>query len=874
MSSIAKRISKPVATMFVLVLLLIASAIPAHAADVNSAKKVLAAGMQKNQAEIDISAYGIPYSSFNDYYHEWHYKGELPWYVNGCNYSYRNGIITTVRPYYWDPSIYSRTQYDRELNRILNEAVLPGMSDWQKALSLYNHLAAQTAYSETFPETGGIQRNAYGAIVNKDAVCVGYAHAYMELLSRCGIKSVMVSSESMNHAWNLVLIRGNWYHVDVTWGDPLMYDADSNGVVDHNYFLLSDEAISDSEHNHHGWDRYYECPDTFFDTGTFWNDMNNHIWYMDDSVSFLRESTNKEIKIIRRDEYTAKGTVLCTITPTTVNITGTSYYYANYGISLWNDMIYFSDAAKVYAISPAGGDPEVIYTYNTAANGKTIFGSYVRDNTIYLTVKDAYNNTSKITVPLPRASHTHDFAVVDYEPTCMAKGYTRFTCLCGDTFNSGHLDIVDHHADQFTVTAEPTWDNAGMKEYQCIWCSKITEESIPALNTVSGTFRDVSTNAYYGESVLWAYVRGVTGGVNATTFAPNNTCTRAQVVTFLWRAAGQPEPKTTKNPFTDVSEGAYYYKAVLWAVENGITGGTGPTTFAPNNTCTRGHVVTFLWRYAGSPTPMEPDRIPFVDVDPNAYYITAMVWAVENSITGGTGPATFAPGKGCTRAQVVTFLHRALTPSIAHTHSYTAAEIVDATCAEDGYKLMVCSCGDSYKETIEKTDNHELKEYDYQAPTYTEKGYTALKCTVCGSRFIEWIDPLPQPSPSPTVTPRPTVTPTVTPKPTVTPTVTPKPTVTPTVTPRPTVTPTVTPKPTVTPTVTPKPTVTPTVTPKPTVTPTPTPEIVPSQSVWVTSTDGIYIYHKDPLCEEICDSVRITLQQAISMGFTPCRLCS
>ena len=123
MSFIAKRISKPVATLFVLVLLLIASAIPAHAADVNGAKNALAAGMQKNQTEIDISAYGISYSSFNDYYHEWHYKGEFPWYVNGCNYTYRNNIVTTVRPYYWDPATYSRTQYEKELNRILEEAV-------------------------------------------------------------------------------------------------------------------------------------------------------------------------------------------------------------------------------------------------------------------------------------------------------------------------------------------------------------------------------------------------------------------------------------------------------------------------------------------------------------------------------------------------------------------------------------------------------------------------------------------------------------------------------------------------------------------------------------------------------------------------------
>ena len=171
-------------------------------------------------------------------------------------------------------------------------------------------------------------------------------------------------------------------------------------------------------------------------------------------------------------------------------------------------------------------------------------------------------------------------------------------------------------------------------------------------------FQDVPDDAYYFEAVNWAVANNVTNGTSETTFSPNVGCTRAQVVTFLWRAAGQPEPTEGTNPFTDVKEGAYYYKAVLWAVEKGITNGTSETTFDPDETCTRGQIVTFLWRRAGKPAPTGANN-PFADVKPSAYFGSAVLWAVEKGITNGTSETTFEPNEDCTRAQVVTFLFRA-----------------------------------------------------------------------------------------------------------------------------------------------------------------------------------------------------------------------
>ena len=171
-------------------------------------------------------------------------------------------------------------------------------------------------------------------------------------------------------------------------------------------------------------------------------------------------------------------------------------------------------------------------------------------------------------------------------------------------------------------------------------------------------FDDVKDpSQYYYEPVYWAVEKGVTTGSSPTTFNPNAGCTRAQVVTFLWRAAGKPEPARTENPFNDVKADAYYYKAVLWAVEKGVTTGTSDTTFRPDATCTRGQIVTFLWRSNDQPEPTKTDN-PFTDVKADQYYYKAVLWAVEKGITKGTSDTRFSPDSTCTRGQIVTFLYR------------------------------------------------------------------------------------------------------------------------------------------------------------------------------------------------------------------------
>ena len=195
---------------------------------------------------------------------------------------------------------------------------------------------------------------------------------------------------------------------------------------------------------------------------------------------------------------------------------------------------------------------------------------------------------------------------------------------------------------------------AGNVEVKAIFEKDATPPPAPGVNP----FVDVPSGVYYEEAVLWAVDKGITKGTDTTHFSPNGICTRAQAVTFLWRAAGSPAAKSGAMPFTDVKAGSYYETAVLWAVENGITKGTTATTFSPEQNCSRAQIVTFLWRSEKSPAAGTVN--PFTDVKASAYYADAVLWAVKKDVTKGTTATTFSPNDNCTRAQIVTFLYRAM----------------------------------------------------------------------------------------------------------------------------------------------------------------------------------------------------------------------
>ena len=215
------------------------------------------------------------------------------------------------------------------------------------------------------------------------------------------------------------------------------------------------------------------------------------------------------------------------------------------------------------------------------------------------------------------------------------------------------LTVVDKNGKEIPVTLKDGKYTFTMPASQVE--IKPVFEKIPA-ETAEPTFPDVPSSAYYAEPVKWAAEKGITSGTKDGGFAPGNTCTRAQIVTFLWRAAGSPEPQTAETGMTDVSPAAYYAKAVAWAIENGITVGRSDGSFNPNGTCTRANGVTFLYRAAKAAA--SGNDAGFSDVTADAYYAAAVQWALENGITNGQSSGLFGPNGACTRAQIVTFLYR------------------------------------------------------------------------------------------------------------------------------------------------------------------------------------------------------------------------
>ena len=269
--------------------------------------------------------------------------------------------------------------------------------------------------------------------------------------------------------------------------------------------------------------------------------------------------------------------------------------------------------------------------------------------------------------------HEHSFGewTVTTPATCTEVGVEARSCECGET-ETREIPALGH-TEEAIPGKEATCTETGLTEgKKCSVCGKITvaQEEIPALGheyvngecqkcdaVLTSKFEDVEAGDFFFDPVAWAVEKGVTTGATETTFNPNGKCQRAAVVTFLWRAAGSPEPTITENPFTDVEEKDFFYKAVLWAVEKNITTGTSATEFSPMKECNRAQVVTFLYRAMGEPEVTSTNN-PFQDVKADAWYGPAVLWAVENGITNGMSANEFGVNTTCNRAQVVTFLYR------------------------------------------------------------------------------------------------------------------------------------------------------------------------------------------------------------------------
>lgn len=322
------------------------------------------------------------------------------------------------------------------------------------------------------------------------------------------------------------------------------------------------------------------------------------------------------------------------------NENGTITASARYAVS-GTEITLTGNPNSGYRFSKWSLTPELTVTDNKftmpeeAVTVSAVFARRSSASTYPITVKDSKNGSAS-------SSHKSASSGTTVTITVMPdKGYTLETLTVTDK-NGKEVKLTEKNGKYtFTMPASKVEINATFMDD----------------NAMLNYFVDVKANDYFYDAVLWAAQNGITSGTDAVHFTPDGVCSRAQAVTFLWRAAGSPAPKSVSMPFTDVPKGSYYETAVLWAVENGITKGTSDTTFSPDATCSRAQIVTFLWRSQKSPAVGSLN--PFTDVSANAYYTDAVLWAVEENITKGTTATTFSPDADCSRAQIVTLLYRA-----------------------------------------------------------------------------------------------------------------------------------------------------------------------------------------------------------------------
>jgi hypothetical protein len=375
--------------------------------------------------------------------------------------------------------------------------------------------------------------------------------------------------------------------------------------------------------------------------------------------------------------HDAQGKLVCSIEGNVVSNESTSIY-----ATVVDDVkICIIPELSDYTIDVVGTDTGTMHMFVTTRNmsDSTLVQSLsyqnldVFENEKYTVVTTdetvLYHDNAEVigeTVTEETTDHVYLIEQVVKEANCTMAGSKEYICVsCGNT-KIETIPATGHTWGAGTVSKQPTATETGVKTYICSICGVRRDMQLAKLDAADtpepepdpeiSVFTDVPEGTWYTDAVAWAVANEITKGTSETTFSPEDDCTRAQVVTFLWRYAGKPEPTTTENPFTDVEEGTDYYKAILWAYESGITKGTSDTTFGPEETCTRAQVVTFLWRYEQEPKVEQAET--FTDVAEDAYYAKAVTWAVTQEITLGVGDGKFDSAGICNRAQVVTFLYR------------------------------------------------------------------------------------------------------------------------------------------------------------------------------------------------------------------------
>lgn len=428
---------------------------------------------------LDIREYKMQLEDVQAIYDDLYHSGQLPWYADeDCDYVFgEDGTISRFRPKELNPRVYNRDLYEQKVAELMGAAILPDMTDWQKALSVHDYIVLHTVYDESLRKNTG-----YDSLIDGSTVCYGYSMLYMDVMNRLGIPCQIVicddTGEGIGHAWNLVQLEGQWYHVDLTWDDPT---PDVYGYVSHSCFLKTDEAFRSGDNPHdfdwHALQTVAEEPYAGLD---FLEKSMSAVCFVDANRVVYRTEKGNGYRIVSRELTTGEETVLYKFDRKVVNLGKGQYLYPTTGICCWNGRIYFNREDRVLSMLPDGSDVQKIYTRKT--DNQYIIGCMADQGVLYLTLTDHnMEKLEQVEVPLEGIQyHTHSYHRYTVKSTCLEEGYYEQACDCGVTYNRVVIPKIAHLL-QTQVVKAPTQEAAGEICHSCANCDYKEYSYPPAL---------------------------------------------------------------------------------------------------------------------------------------------------------------------------------------------------------------------------------------------------------------------------------------------------------------------------------------------------------------------------------------------------------
>ena len=393
---------------------------------------------------VDVSSYGLTPTQLQEIYDDMLHRGLLPWYVDSYVdwTSDSSGKATVMRPRDMRDRGYDEKQYEQAMAELIATTCHEGMTQEQMVLSVHDHMVTRIQCSYW-----GNYNNGYHALVRGETACYGYSLLFMRVMEQIDIPCRIVvckdTGDGVGHAWNAVCLNGNWYHLDLTWDDPL---ADVDGRVLHNNFLKTDKEFKSEESGHtFDWDTDVSCEDRTYAFSPLWEDAESPFLFPGDGYMYYREDDRYNIYIFKQNLTTKEETLVYKQEQPLISVEGKNYYCTTYGLAIRGGRIWFDTPEAVYSVTLGGEEKKAEYVCETLADANIIHGFQIVDNNLLVSYMDfAYNITKKQIALTDEPDHIHSYAVQTVGATCNEAGYKQHQCDCGIVFYTEKRAALGH----------------------------------------------------------------------------------------------------------------------------------------------------------------------------------------------------------------------------------------------------------------------------------------------------------------------------------------------------------------------------------------------------------------------------------------------